>query len=120
MLLMKHKSFTDRQPISLFGSKDYERARDAAARFINSIGAEKVGSVTQNCATTTVTVWYREEGDSRTSKDVMRELWIRRYGCRRLMQLITSMTAPQKQTRWMIFGGTHLQPRPFTIGRAKA
>ncbi len=77
MSVMKHKCFQDQDArffLSISRSKSHERVREAAESFINSIGAEKVVSVTQDYFTSLVTVWYREEGDSLPSKDVMHEV----------------------------------------------
>jgi hypothetical protein len=74
MLTMKHKSFENQQLLPLSRTKAYESAREAAVSFMNSIGAEKVVSVAEDSLSATVTVWYREEGDARPSKDVMPEV----------------------------------------------
>ena len=73
MLVMKHKTFEDHK-FSMSRSKSRERAREAAESFINSIGAEKVLSVSEESEPSSVTVWYREEGDPRPRKDVMPEV----------------------------------------------
>ena len=74
MLVMKHKSFEDPQVLTLSRSKSIERVREAAESFINSIGAEKVVSVTEGLEASVVTVWFRDGGYIPSSKDVMPEL----------------------------------------------
>jgi len=73
MLVLKHKSFVDKHE-GWFSAGFVERAWEEAERFINSIGAEKLVTVAEELEYNTVTVWYREEDDTRPSKEAMPEL----------------------------------------------
>lgn len=55
-------------------SKALERAREEAESLMNLVGAEKVVSVAEDWESSIVTVWFREGGYVRDSKEVMPEV----------------------------------------------
>ena len=75
LLVLKHKLFKETD-IRWYNPRDahIERLRGEAERFINSIGAEKLVTVAEDSELMGVTVWYREEDDTRPSKDAMPDL----------------------------------------------
>jgi hypothetical protein len=79
MIVMRHRTFQSGRRV-YWGLRDAGRSREQlhqqAEDFINTIGADKVVSVTGEVGFFGVTVWYREEaeGGPQQAKLVMAEL----------------------------------------------